>query len=156
MSLDTFDPNQAENLPEIEKQIAVRCVEHAQTYWNLLEKIKGSKLRLTKYDDDIMQELEALLPDLYKSDDEIRVINEDSMKSAEGKKKWREFITKYEKKVADFNFGTLIRTNAADEYTQNNTIFLTRFQFYVFEIARCRRGMNDWVFEQAQKAKEGK
>lgn len=49
MSLDTFDPNQAENLPEIEKQIAVRCVEHAQTYWNLLEKIKGSKLRLTKY-----------------------------------------------------------------------------------------------------------
>lgn len=45
-----------------------------------------------------MQELEALLPDLYKSDDEIRVINEDSMKSAEGKKKWREFITKYEKK----------------------------------------------------------
>lgn len=49
MSLDTFDPNQAENLPEIEKQIAVRCVEHAQTYWNLLEKVKGSALRLTKY-----------------------------------------------------------------------------------------------------------
>jgi len=25
--------------------------------------------------------------------------------------------------VADFNFGTLIRTDASDEYTQNNTIF---------------------------------
>ena len=48
MSLDTFDPNQAQNLPEIEKQIAVRCVEHAQTYWNLLEKVRGSALRLTK------------------------------------------------------------------------------------------------------------
>ena len=46
--MDTVDPNQAQNLPEIEKQIAVSCVEHAQTYWNLLEKVRGSKLRLTK------------------------------------------------------------------------------------------------------------
>ena len=30
---------------------------------------------------------------------------------------------------------------------------VTRFQFYVFEIARCRRGMNDWVFQQARKEK---
>ena len=49
MSLSTFDPNQAQNLPEIEKQIAVRCVEHAQTYWSLLQKVRGSALRLTKY-----------------------------------------------------------------------------------------------------------
>ena len=49
MSMSTFDPNQAQNLPEIEKQIAVRCVEHAQTYWSLLEKVRGSALRLTKY-----------------------------------------------------------------------------------------------------------
>jgi len=27
--------------------------------------------------------------------------------------------------VADFNFGTLIRMDASDEYTQNNTIFCT-------------------------------
>ena len=49
MSLSTFDPNQAQNLPEIEKQIAVRCVEHAQTYLSLLQKVRGSALRLTKY-----------------------------------------------------------------------------------------------------------
>jgi len=48
MSLGTFDPNRAQNLPEIEKQMAVKCVEHAQTYWNLLEKIQPSVLRLTK------------------------------------------------------------------------------------------------------------
>ncbi|WFD44992.1 hypothetical protein MPSI1_003668 [Malassezia psittaci] len=128
MSMETFDPNQAENLPEIEKQIAVRCVEHAQTYWNLLEKIKGSKLRMTKYDDEIMADFEAILPEVFKDDKAISAVNEDEMKSNEGKKKWREFIAKYEKKM-------------------------TRFQFYVFEIARCRRGMNDWVYEQAQKAK---
>ncbi|WFD40153.1 uncharacterized protein MJAP1_003139 [Malassezia japonica] len=153
MSLDTFDPNQAENLPEIEKQIAVRCVEHAQTYWNLLEKVKGSALRLTKFDDDIMADFEEMFPDTFKDDNAVRLINEDSMKSPAGKQKWREFIAKYEKKVADFNFGTLIRTDASDEYTQTNTIFLTRFQFYVFEIARCRRGMNDWVREHANAAK---
>lgn len=43
-----FDPNTVGNLPEIEKQIAVRCVEHAQTFWNLLEKVRPSRLRLTK------------------------------------------------------------------------------------------------------------
>lgn len=49
MSLGTFDANRAQNLPEIEKQMAVKCVEHAQTYWNLLEKIKPSMLKLTKW-----------------------------------------------------------------------------------------------------------
>lgn len=82
--------------------------------------------------------------------------------------------------VTDFNFGTLIRTDSADEYTQYNTTFgelsfpllgclyaiqsslwsshsppfistVTRLQFYVYEIARNRRGLNDWVFEKAQK-----
>lgn len=28
---------------------------------------------------------------------------------------------------------------------------VTRLQFYVYEIARCRRGLNDWVYEKAQK-----
>lgn len=28
---------------------------------------------------------------------------------------------------------------------------VTRFQFYVYEIARCRRKMNDWVYEDAHK-----
>lgn len=45
------------------------------------------------------------------------------MKSPAGKEKWRLFINKYENKVADFNFGTLIRTDASDEYTQFNTTF---------------------------------
>ncbi|WFD34853.1 D-lactate dehydrogenase (cytochrome) [Malassezia cuniculi] len=146
-----FDPNTAGNLPEIEKQIAVRCVEHAQTYWNLLEKIPGSRLRLTKFDADLMADFEATFPELAGSDDGIRKIDEQEMKSTVGKKKWREFILKYEQKIADFNFGTLIRTDATQEYTQLNTIFVTRFQFYIIEIARCRRGMNDWVYENAHK-----
>ncbi|WFD05478.1 hypothetical protein MVES1_000808 [Malassezia vespertilionis] len=151
---NTFDPNKAENLPEIEKQIAVHCVEQAQTYWNLLEKVKASKLRITKYDDEIMADFEAMLPEVYNDDNKVRLIDENAMKSPEGKKVWREFITKYEKRIADYNFGTLIRTDASGEYTQTNTIFLTRFQFYVYEILRNHRGMNDWVWEQEKKKKE--
>ncbi|WFD32701.1 D-lactate dehydrogenase (cytochrome) [Malassezia sp. CBS 17886] len=151
MSTGTFDPNNAQNLPEIEKQIAVRCVEHAQTYWNLLERVLPSSLRLTKFDDEITAAFEQTFPELYANDDGIRHIDEDAMKSKEGKEKWRAFIAQFEKKIADFNFGTLIRTDASQEYTQTNTVFLTRFQFYVFEIARCRRGMNNWVYEDARK-----
>lgn len=28
---------------------------------------------------------------------------------------------------------------------------VTRLQFYVYEIARCRRGLNDWIYDKAQK-----
>lgn len=74
--------------------------------------------------------------------------------------------------VSDYNFGTLIRTDVTDEYTQFNTTFgkfilnqrmiwgqysslctsysVTRMQFYAYEIARNRRGLNDWVYEKAQ------
>lgn len=127
MSTGTFDANKAQNLPEIEKQMAVRCVEHAQTYWNLLEKIKPSTLRLTKIDDEMYEDFQASFPEFAESGDPKSVlkIDEEAMKSPAGKEKWRLFINKYENKVADFNFGTLIRTDAADEYTQFNTTFGT-------------------------------
>lgn len=74
----------------------------------------------------------------------------------------------------EYNFGTLIRANVEDDYTQENSIFgvssflspsalcglspfcqLTRYgrttgyrlQFYAIEIARNRRGLNDKVYE---------
>jgi len=64
------------------------------------------------------------------------------MKSKEGKEKWRKFMAecvsshfcarkltiyllRYEKKVKDYNFGSLIRTDAEKEYSERNTIFGT-------------------------------
>lgn len=32
-------------------------------------------------------------------------------------------MARYEKKVTDYNFGCLIRTDAREEYGENNTIF---------------------------------
>lgn len=94
-----FDPNRAQNLPEIEKQMAVKCVEHAQTYWNLLEKLDASALRLTKLDDEIMAHVAETFPELAAPDAEgVAKIDEEQMKSEEGKKKWRDFIEKYQGK----------------------------------------------------------
>ncbi|KAG6380364.1 polysaccharide biosynthesis-domain-containing protein [Boletus reticuloceps] len=77
-------------------------------------------------------------------------LDEDSLKSEEGKKRWRDFINQYETKVKDFNFGSLIRTDATNEYTETNTIFVTRMQFYAIEIARNRLGLNDQAHEIAK------
>jgi len=159
-----FDPNTAQNAVEIEKQFAVKAVEHAQVYWNLLEKVQPKELRLTKYDDDIFKDFSEKFPELVTPPyDGLIKLNEDMMKSADGKKRWREFIEMYKDKVADYNFGSLIRTNAKDEYAETNTIFVTRMQFCAFEIARNRLGLNEEAHELAiresekerkQKAKE--
>ena len=90
-----------------------------KTYWSILEKIPGSKLRLTKYDDEIHEHFLREFPDF----DLKATIDEDDMKSKQGKESWREFITAYEKKVEDYNFGTMLRANSAWEYGEKETIF---------------------------------
>ncbi|KAF9045289.1 polysaccharide biosynthesis-domain-containing protein [Panaeolus papilionaceus] len=146
-----FDPNNAQNLLEIEKQFAVKAVEHAQTYWNLLEKVEPKDLKLTKYDDEIFDHLMETFPELNEAPyEKVTKIDEEWMKSADGKKRWREFIESYKEKVKDYNFGSLIRTDAKDEYGEANTIFVTRIQFYAYEIARNRLGLNEKAHEIAK------
>ncbi|KAJ5108020.1 Protein PBDC1 [Penicillium angulare] len=143
-----FDPEQAENLDDMEKQFAVKAVEHLMTYWAILEKVKGSQLRLTKMDNEIYESFMTEFPDF----DPAATINEDDMKSKAGKEKWRNWINQFEKKIDDFNFGTIIRTRADKEYDQDTTIFGVRMHFYAVEIARNRAGLNDWIYERSQKA----
>ncbi|EGP87113.1 unnamed protein product [Zymoseptoria tritici ST99CH_3D1] len=140
-----INAEEADNYEEIEKQFAVKVVEHMSTYWSILEKLPGSKLRLTKMDDDILEHFNSEFPDF----DLKATINEDDMKSKAGKEKWRNFINQYENKVEDYNFGTMLRANTAEEYGQEGTIFAVRMQFYAIEIARNRAGLNDWVYEKA-------
>ncbi|KAF2105496.1 putative polysaccharide biosynthesis protein [Lophiotrema nucula] len=144
-----IDPEQAENFEDLEKQFAVKAVKHLEAYWGILEKVPGSELRLTKRDDEIYSHFKTEFPDF----DPAATINEDDMKSKEGKEKWRNFINEYEngdKKVEDYNFGTILRTSPKVEYDQDTTIFVVRMQFYAIEIARNRAGLNDWVYEKAQ------
>jgi hypothetical protein len=107
-------------------------VQHIETYWKILQKVPGSKLRLTKLDDEIYEHFKKEFPDF----DPKATIDEDEMKSKDGKEKWRQFIMAYEKKVEDYNYGTVIRTNPKFEYGENETIFAVRMQFYAIEIVR--------------------
>ncbi|KAL2755671.1 hypothetical protein ACRALDRAFT_1082186 [Sodiomyces alcalophilus JCM 7366] len=145
-----FNPEEADNLEDIEKQFAVKVVQHMETYWAILEKVKGSSLRLTKYDDEIFEHLQKDFP----SFDPAETIDEDEMKSKEGKKRWREFMMAYEKMVDDYNFGTMLRSNPKFEYGRDEVIFVPRMQFYAVEIARNRKGLNDWIYEKAQAERE--
>ncbi|GAP84431.1 putative DUF757 domain-containing protein [Rosellinia necatrix] len=145
-----FDAQNADNLEDIEKQFAVKAVQHLETYWAILQKVKGSALRLTRIDNDILEHLRTDFPEF----DPAVTINEDEMKSKAGKERWRKFMEAYEKKVDDYNFGTMLRTSPKVEYEQNTTIFVPRMQFYAVEIARNRAGLNDWIYEKAQAEKK--
>ena len=140
------------------------------TYWAILEKVRGSTLRLTKIDDEIYAHLQADFPEF----DPAKTIDEDEMKSKTGKERWRKFLMAYEKRVDDFNYGTMVRNAPNVEYGQEETIFgmfyrelpcglrltrifaVPRMQFYAIEIARNRNGLNDWIYEQNHKAVEEK
>ena len=103
----------------MEKQFAVKVVQHMSTYWSILEKVKGSSLRLTKIDQEIYDHLMETFPDF----DPAATINEDDMKSKAGKDKWRPFMMSYEKKIDDYNFGTMVRNSPKVEYDEDTTIF---------------------------------
>jgi len=141
--MSTFNAETADNLEDIEKQFAVKAVKQVETYWSLLEKVGGSKLKLTKHDDDIFEQLLEDFPE-FKEPANVAVISEEEMKSPSGKAKWREFCEKFNQ-IEDYNFGTMLRTKANGEYDQEGTIFVVRIQFYAIEIARNRYGLNDWI-----------
>ncbi|KIJ94767.1 hypothetical protein K443DRAFT_683507 [Laccaria amethystina LaAM-08-1] len=131
-----FDASNAQNLVEIEKQFAVKAVEQAQTYWNLLEIINPRDLKLTKLDDEIYAHTQSSFPELFVPPyDKLIKVDEEWMKSPQGKERWRVFVESYKDKIQEYNFGSLIRTNAEDEYGEANTIFVTRLQFYAFEVS---------------------
>lgn len=141
----TFDPENPDNLEDIEKQFAVKAVNQMGAYWNLLCSIPPSKLKLTKFDDEIVETFFEAFPE-YNNKEKLAVLNEDELKTKEAKERWREFIKNFEEKVDDFNFGTLLRINSSEEYSQENTIFVVRIQFYAIELARNKFGLNDWAY----------
>ena len=119
------------------------------TYWAILEKMRGSNLRLTKLDDEIYNHFKTDFPGF----DPRGTIDEDDMKCKEGKEKWRQFISLYENKIDDYNFGTMLRLNPRFEYGEKETVFgreisqlsiamglirepVVRMQFYAIEITR--------------------
>ncbi|KAG6811440.1 hypothetical protein H0H92_007356 [Tricholoma furcatifolium] len=120
-----FDPKNAQNLME--------AVEQAQTYWNLLAKVPPRELKLTALDDDIFKETQDKFPELFENEYAGLIkLDENFMKSEDGKKRW-------------FAFHTLYVTSP----------YLS-IDFYAFEVARNRLGLNEKAHEiaKADAAKE--
>lgn len=115
-----------------------------------------------RHDDELYTTFKEAFPEYFEGSlERIKKIDEDKLKSNEEKPRWRKWLKRWETDIsvsrlthtrclthsspADYNFGTLLRVDAHDEFTERNAMFAVRAQALAFEIARLRHGMNDWI-----------
>ncbi|CAG9835550.1 unnamed protein product [Diabrotica balteata] len=127
-----------ENDQTVETMWAIKAFEHAEVYFNILCSVDPKLLKLTPVDDLIYKVFREEFPKL-----EVEVIKENELKSTKEKGKWRPFCERFKNVVEDYSYGTLLRADAKDDYKEDNTILVTRIQFYAIELARNREGVND-------------
>ncbi|KAI0213936.1 Protein PBDC1 [Lamellibrachia satsuma] len=126
----------AENLgndPNIEMHWAMKAYQHAETYFSLITSVDTRELRLTKIDNELYEKFRKEFPDM-----DVSVINENELKSPEGKKEWHKFLMQFEGKVVEWNMGTLLRLNCKAGISDENTILVPKMQFLAIEVARNR------------------
>ncbi|XP_074642885.1 protein PBDC1-like [Tubulanus polymorphus] len=122
----------------IEIQWAMKTLNHADVYFNLICAVADTKiLTLTKMDDEIYTKFREQFKDL-----KVDNINVDLLKSAEGKEKWRPYCEDFKDRLEDYNFGTLLRIDCTKKHDDANTVIVPRVQFLAIEIARNREGFN--------------
>ncbi|KAM4634611.1 protein PBDC1 [Polymixia lowei] len=129
------------NDPQLEVMWAMKAYNHAEVYFNLISSVDPKFLKLTKVDDKIYSSFRETFTDLN-----IKLLNPDDLKSDEAKEKWRPFCNQFDGVIDDFNYGTLLRLDCEKDYTEENTIFATRIQFFAIEISRNREGLNNPVY----------
>ncbi|XP_012582717.1 PREDICTED: protein PBDC1 [Condylura cristata] len=137
------------NDPDIEMAWAMRAMQHAEVYYKLISSVDPQFLKLTKVDDQIYSEFRKNFEKLR-----IDVLDPEELKSELAKEKWRPFCLKFDGIVEDFNYGTLLRLDCSQGYTEENTIFAPRIQFFAIEIARNREGYNKAVYTNIQDKEE--
>ncbi|XP_019644339.1 PREDICTED: protein PBDC1-like [Branchiostoma belcheri] len=137
------------NNPDLELAWASKAFQHAEVYFNLISSVDTTCLKLTgKMDEEIYTEFRKDFPDM-----QVASVTEDELKSEAAKSKWRPFCNKFEGKVADFNFGTLLRLRSDEDYSEDNSCIVPRIQFYAMEIARNREGHNLAVWKKTKEEK---
>ncbi|CAG9857137.1 unnamed protein product [Phyllotreta striolata] len=127
-----------ENDQTVETLWAIKAFEHAEVYFNILCSVDPKLLKLTPLDDLIYSSFRQEFPKL-----DIEVIKEDELKSTKEKAKWRPYCERFKNLVEDYSYGTLLRSDAKDDYKEDNTMLVTRIQFYAIELARNKEGVND-------------
>lgn len=84
---------------------------------------------------------------------DLRVIDENELKSSASKAKWRPFCERFKECVEDYSYGTLLRADAGRGYEEDNSMLVTRIQFYAIELARNFEGVNDGIRKKFAKTK---
>ncbi|EHB01907.1 hypothetical protein GW7_10401 [Heterocephalus glaber] len=133
------------NDPDIEMAWAMRAMQHAEFYYKLISSVDPRFLKLTKVNDQIYSEFREHFEKL-----KIDVLDPEELKSELAKEKWRPFCLKFDGSVEDFNYGTLLRLDCSQGYTEENTSFAPRIQFYAIEIAQNREGYNKAIYISVQ------
>ena len=131
------------NMPGVEAAWAIAAGQFAEENEAFLARVPRNanplRVRLTSVDEGIYQKFRLLFPaDKF----DVAKLNEDELKSAASKEKWRPYCMHFEKTVEDYNTGTILRLDASKPYSPENTTLAPRIQFYAIEIARFREGCN--------------
>lgn len=134
------DGNSLGNDPTMEGLWAMKAMEHAEIHFNILCVVEPKALKLTQKDQLLYDSFREEFPDFN-----VEKLDEDSLKSKDAKEKWRPFMEKLKDEVEDFSFATLVRLDSSDEYSESNTLLVTRVQFLCIEIARNREGHNESI-----------
>ena len=129
------------NDERVEALWAMKAYEHAEVYFNILCSVDPSQIpRLSPCDEEIYTAFRKEFPDMQVNLlDEMRDLKSDTMK-----KRWRGFCEAH-KHVEDYSFATLIRLDSSGEYEEENSVIVTKIQFYAIELARNREGHNSSV-----------
>ena len=135
--LKKLDTVQYGNEQGIEEAWAEKAFKHTQIYFKLICAINCTKLKLTKFDDELYHEFLVSFPRVR-----IDVIEEEALKRAAVKVRWRAFCKLFEYHIEDYNFGTLLRLDCKEGYSESNTTLVPRVQFLAIEVARNRQGFN--------------
>ncbi|KAM7356110.1 protein PBDC1 [Cochliomyia hominivorax] len=126
----------------VEEMWAIKAMDHAEVYFNLLTSVHPSCIKLTPYDDQIYETFRQDFPNL-----KVDVLTDEILKSPAAKQEWRQFAEKFNK-LDDYSYGTLMRANASEEFSPDNSILVVRIQFLAIEIARNREGLNNEVHQK--------
>ena len=125
----------------VEALWAMKAYEHAEVYFNILCSVDPSQIpRLSPCDEEIYTAFRKEFPKM-----KVEVLDEmEDLKSDAMKKRWRNFCEAH-KHVEDYSFATLIRLDSSGEYEEQNSVIVTKIQFYAIELARNREGHNSSI-----------
>ncbi|PAV91303.1 hypothetical protein WR25_21895 [Diploscapter pachys] len=140
--IDYGDASKYINDESIEMAWAVKAAERANVHINLLMSCNTESLKLNNRQEQIQQAFREDFPNL-----DVKNVTEVELKQGEMREKWRQFCEKF-KDVEDYSLGTLMRMDAAQAYSEKNSIVVPKTNVFqiiwlAIESTRNAEGLNE-------------